>query len=172
MTLEKAQVSDAQEILLLQKLAYKSEAELYNNYDIPPMTQTLKEIQNEFERHVFLKAVIDGNIIGSVRAFAQDKTCYIGRLVVHPDFQNKRLGTRLVNEIERLFEDCTRFELFTGHKSQKNFVLYQKLGYKIFKTKKITEQITLVYLEKIPSLNTIEKTKLCKLCLKLKNGGS
>ncbi|MDE2590279.1 MAG: GNAT family N-acetyltransferase, partial [Patescibacteria group bacterium] len=89
------------------------------------------------------------NIIGSVRAFVQGNTCYIGRLAVHPDFQNQGIGSQLVNEIENTFKTCTRFELFTGHKSEKNIRLYQKLGYETFKTEKITEQIILVYLEKI-----------------------
>lgn len=42
--IKKAEVSDAEEILSLQKLAYKSEAELYNDFNIPPPVQTLKEI--------------------------------------------------------------------------------------------------------------------------------
>ncbi|MGI0046742.1 MAG: GNAT family N-acetyltransferase [Nitrosotalea sp.] len=148
MIIQKATVSDAEEILLLQKLAYKSEAELYHDYDIPPMTQTLKNIQDDFERQIFLKATFDEKIIGSVRAFAQGETCHIGRLLVHPDFQNQGIGTKLMNEIESWFRACKRFELFTGDKSEKNMALYQKLGYETFKTEKITEQITLVYLEK------------------------
>jgi hypothetical protein len=52
--IEKATVSDAEEILALQKLAYKSEAELYSDYSIPPMTQTLDEILAEFNRQKFL----------------------------------------------------------------------------------------------------------------------
>lgn len=151
--IEKATVSDAEEILLLQKLAYKSEANLYDDLTIPPMTQTLQSIRNEFEHQVFLKATVDGKIIGSVRAFAQEETCHIGRLMVHPDSQRRGIGKKLMNEIESLFKSCKRFELFTGNKSEKNMSLYQKIGYKIFKTEKITDKVTLVYLEKT-SANT------------------
>lgn len=104
MIIQKATVSDAEEILSLQKISYKSEADLYDNYGIPPMTQTMKDIQNEFEHKTFLKAVVDENIIGSVRAFVQGNTCYIGRLAVHPDFQNQGIGSQLVNEIENTFK--------------------------------------------------------------------
>lgn len=147
-TLEKAIISDAEEILLVQKLAYKSESELYNDFTIPPMTQTLQNIRDEFDRQIFLKAMVDERIIGSVRAFEQGETCHIGRLMVHPDYQCHGIGKKLMNEIESLFKSCKRFELFTGSKSEKNIRLYQIIGYKIFKTKKVTDNITLVYLEK------------------------
>jgi hypothetical protein len=86
MIIEKATVSDAEEILALQKLAYRSETEIYNDFNIPPMVQTLESIQKDFKNQVFLKALIDGRIIGSVRAYSKEGICYIGRLVVHPDF--------------------------------------------------------------------------------------
>jgi len=150
MITKKAEFSDLEEILQLQKLAYKSEAELYNDFNIPPLVQTLKEVEEEFENHVFLKVVENEKIIGSVRALLIElKTCYIGKLIVHPDFQNQGIGTNLMMEIENIFNGCERFELITGHKSTKNLKLYEKLGYKEFKTEKLTENLNLAYLEKI-----------------------
>ncbi|MGB9978961.1 GNAT family N-acetyltransferase [Methanobacterium sp.] len=150
MIIKKAEFSDMEEILLLQKLAYKSEAELYNDFNIPPLVQTLEEVEEEFENHVFLKVIANRKIIGSIRALLIDpKTCYIGKLIVHPDFQNQGIGTKLMKEIENIFKECERFELITGHKSQKNLRLYKKLGYKKFKTEKLTENLNLVYLKKI-----------------------
>lgn len=46
----KAQEPDLQEILDLQYLAYQSEAKLLNNPHIPPLTQTLQEVQTEFKK--------------------------------------------------------------------------------------------------------------------------
>jgi len=148
MEIERAIISDAEEILSLQKLAYRSEAEIYNDFNIPPLVQTLEIIEKDFENQYFLKAVMDGKIIGSVRAYTKEGTCYIGRLIVHPDFQNRGIGTDLMNEIERIFNTRRRFELFTGDKSERNLYFYQKLGYKIFKKAKITDQTMIVYLEK------------------------
>ena len=144
----RAAISDAEEILALQKLAYRSEAEIYNDFNIPPLVQTLEGIEKDFEDQFFLKAIMDGRIIGSVRAYTREGTCYIGRLIVHPDLQNRGIGTRLMNEIERIFNTFRRFELFTGDRSERNLYLYQKLGYKIFKTAKITDQTNIVFLEK------------------------
>lgn len=144
---EKASVVDAEEVLLLQKLAYRSEAEIYNDFNIEPLVQTLEELQKQFENHIILKATIDEIIIGSVRANNQDGTCYIGKLIVHSSYQNKGIGKLLMNAIENLFPK-SRYELFTGSKSEKNIALYEKLGYKIFKERLITFDFSLVYLEK------------------------
>ena len=148
MRIERATVSDADEILALQKLAYRSEAEIYNDFNIPPLLQILESIQKDFENQFFLKASLDGKIIGSVRAYAREGTCYIGRLIVHPDFQNQGVGRKLMNEIEKIFSHCERFELFTGDRSKRNLYFYQKLGYQIYKKAKITDQTTIVYLQK------------------------
>jgi hypothetical protein len=84
MLITQATAADAEETLALQKLAYQSEAAIYQDYTIPPLTQTLAEIQAEFRRHHFLKAVTAGRIQGSVRAHMEQGTCHIGRLIVHP----------------------------------------------------------------------------------------
>ncbi|MFD1674071.1 GNAT family N-acetyltransferase [Alicyclobacillus fodiniaquatilis] len=147
MKIEKASVSDAEEILSLQKLAYRSEAEIYNDFSIEPLVQTLEQLQNQFDDHTVLKAVIDDIIIGSARASEQEGTCYIGKLMVHPDHQNKGIGKMLMNAIENLFPKC-RYELFTGSKSGKNIALYEKFGYNTFHEREMTSDFSLVYLEK------------------------
>ncbi|MDD3894995.1 MAG: GNAT family N-acetyltransferase [Syntrophomonadaceae bacterium] len=138
---------DLEEILNLQKLAYRSEAAIYNDYGIAPLTQTLEEIRDEATRCIILKAVEDRKIVGSVRAYEKDGTCYIGKLIVAPDYSNRGIGKKLMGAIEKCFEGV-RYELFTGHLSEKNLALYQKLGYKSYKTIKVSEVLQLVYMQK------------------------
>jgi len=147
MTILKAEQKDLQEILELQYLAYQSEAALFGNKDIPPLKETIEELTEEFNKGTILKLVEDGKIIGSVRAYAKNRTAYIGKLMVHPDHRCKGYGTLLLNEIEKCFPDC-RFELFTSTRSEDNIRLYQKLGYIIFDRKEITDELVFVYLEK------------------------
>jgi len=139
---------DAEEILALQKLAYQSEARLYNDRAIPPLTQTLDEIREQFGTHIFLKETENSAIIGSVRAYEKDGTCYIGRLIVHPDYRKRGIGTRLMHAIENRLRSRGRFELFTGTKSTGNIRFYQNLGYRIIRHEKISEELEFVYLEK------------------------
>ena len=148
LSIEQASKDDAADILALQKLAYQSEAAIWNDYTIPPLTQTLENLQAQFADHIILKAVDDDAIVGSVRAIQQNDTCYIGRIIVHPDRQNRGIGTQLMAAIEATFPAASRFELFTGQKSERNLYLYQKLGYQIFKEEPLNERVIIVYLEK------------------------
>lgn len=146
--IQPAQREDLPEILKLQYLAYQSEARLFHDPDIPPLRQTLSELQAEFDRSAFLKALDENSrIIGSVRACCEGDTAYIGKLMVHPDHQRRGLGSRLLRAIENACH-VQRYELFTSTKSAGNIRLYQRLGYQIFKEEKITEELTFVYLEK------------------------
>ena len=146
--IERATPSDAQAILSLQKLAYQSEAELYQDWTISPLTQTLEELACEFEMQSFLKAVSNGELVGSVRAHLKQGTCFIGRLIVHPRWQNRGIGAKLMASIEGCFGDARRYELFTGARSERNLHLYHKLGYKPFRSQKLSEKVTLVFLAK------------------------
>ncbi len=142
-----ASKSDFEEILNLQKLAYKSEAAIYNDYGIAPLTQNLQGLQEEAKSSITLKVVEDRKIVGSVRAFEKNGTCYIGKLIVDPDYSNRGIGKKLMGAIEKCFKGV-RYELFTGHLSEKNLAFYQKLGYKKHETKKVTEDLQLVYMQK------------------------
>jgi GNAT superfamily N-acetyltransferase len=139
---------DLETILQLQRDCYRSEAEIYNDYNIQPLLQDLKSLENEYANSVILKGVIDGEIVGSVRGFLDNETAYIGKLIVKKVYQNEGIGRLLLDAIESTFKDSIRFELFTGFKSQKNLYLYNKLGYKEFKRQIINDNLVFIYLEK------------------------
>lgn len=147
--ISRAAPDDASEILALQKLAYQSEARLNDDWTIPPLTQTLHEIEEEFETKTVLKAVFDRKIVGSVRAVLDSGTCLIGRLIVHPGFQGKGIGTALMKEAEEAFPHARRFELFTGTRSVDNIRLYRRLGYREFREEELSPKVRLVFLEKL-----------------------
>ena len=145
----RADSSLAAELLELQKLAYQSEAAIYDDWSIPPLTQTLDEIKKELNEMTFLKVCDSGKLIGSVRGSVHDGTCGIGRLIVHPDFQYKGIGTHLMAAIEAEFPNVHRFELFTGSKSMGNIHLYEKLGYRKFRIDRLSVQVEIVFMEKL-----------------------
>ena len=116
--------------------------------DIPPLKQTLGEVYDDFNKGVILKAIDEnGVIIGSVRAYQDTGTVYIGKLMVHPDMQNKGIGTRLLLEIENVYPN-QRFELFTSTRSIRNIKLYEKLGYETFKEERVSKELQFVYMQK------------------------
>lgn len=146
--IERAGLEDAPTILGLQKLAYESEARLYQDWNLPPLRQTLDSLRAEFESNCVLKALADGRVVGSVRAREVDGVCHVGRLVVSPELQGRGLGTRLMRAIEAEFPGAGRFELFTGSRSTANIRLYERLGYQRSREQVLSPAVTLVFLEK------------------------
>ncbi|WP_062064253.1 GNAT family N-acetyltransferase [Cellvibrio sp. OA-2007] len=143
-----AELQDAKEILELQRLAYQSEAKLYNDWSLPALTQTIESLIQELERSIVLKTVINGMIVGSVRASVDSDICKIGRLIVMPEFQGRGIGTALLERVEAMQETNVSFELFTGSKSLRNIQLYQRQGYVMSHTKVLSDSVTLVFLVK------------------------
>lgn len=78
----------------------------------------------------------------------EKETCHINKLIVHPDYQNFGIGTKLLSAAENQFPDVERYELFTGHESKRNLQMYGKNGYRVFKSEVVSERLTLVFLEK------------------------
>lgn len=152
-TIELAEKKDLAEILQLQKLCYQKEANRYNDYSIPPLIQTLEEIEAEFPITTFLKLMHGAKIIGSIKGKISGSTCEIGRLMVHPDYQRQGLGKSLIQEIEKIIRQQSankveRFELFTGEQSFDNIALYEEQGYRIYKTEPFDKAKNIVYMEK------------------------
>jgi GNAT superfamily N-acetyltransferase len=146
----KAVPDDMPDILKLQYEAYQSEALLYDNFAIQPLTQTLENALEEYYKGIVLKAEYNGGIIGSVRAqemCGTDNTVYIGKLIVLPAYQDKGLGKSLLQAIENEYPG-KRYELMTGSKSEKNLALYEKAGYLRFKEELLMPGLICVYLEK------------------------
>lgn len=148
-TISKALKTDLKEILELQYLAYQSEAALFGNKDIPPLKETIEEVEEEYQKGLILKMTDpNGVIIGSVRAYEDGGTVYIGKLMVHPDHRRKGYGKMLLSEMEKYFPG-RRYELFTSTRSVDNIRLYESVGYREFDRKKIDEELEFVYMEKV-----------------------
>jgi len=128
-----ATIEDAEEILLLQRAAYRSEAELHDDFNIPPLRQTLDELKEDFNFKVILKIVSNGELLASGQAKLDSGSCHIGRMAVLPQHQGKGIGSMLLTALEGFFPKITRVELFTGENSGKNLAMYHRRGYKEFK---------------------------------------
>ncbi len=146
-----AHPDDASAILSLQKLAYQSEARLYDDWTLPPLVQTLDALRSELAESVVLAATASGALIGSVRARVSDGVSHVGRLIVHPDWQGRGIGAALMRHIERAYVQAPRIELFTGARSTGNIRLYERLGYVRSREQVLSPVLTLVYLEKLRS---------------------
>ena len=91
---------DLPEILALQRAAFAAEAQLVNDWNIPPLTQTLEELAEDWRKGIMLKAQSgQGALVGTVRGHAAQDGYYIGRLAVLPQWQGKGVGSALLEAI-------------------------------------------------------------------------
>ncbi|MFD9129314.1 GNAT family N-acetyltransferase [Kitasatospora sp. NPDC059571] len=143
---------DAEQILKLQYLGYQSEAELYGDWGLEPLTQTLDSLRAELADGHAVVARLGDEVVGAVRGRVDaEGTGRIGRLVVHPRMQRHGLGRRLLEAVEQSLLDeggVRAFELFTGHRSLGNLRLYTRLGYHQTSVREVSGRLSVVTLRK------------------------
>ena len=143
--------ADAGELLTLQRAAYASEAQLYNDPFIPALTQSLDELLAELTEHNGIGIRVTGRLIAALRWRVDNGTAHIGRITVAPDMQGRGLGTLLLRTAEQR-SGAEVFELFTGHLSVANLRLYEREGYRQTMRMPLREGVELIYLQKhLPS---------------------
>ena len=136
-TISRAASSDAEAILVLQKLAYQSEARLYDDWSLPPLTQDIASLREEFRASLVLKATAADRLVGSVRAKVDDVsgTAAIGRLIVRPEYQGQGIGSQLIKAVEAACAGVAKFELFTGSRSEATIRLYQSRSRRLYRSR-------------------------------------
>jgi GNAT superfamily N-acetyltransferase len=149
--IERAAPEDAGEILTVQRAAYVAEAQIYGDPFIPPLVESLEQIQRVLAGDaVVIKAVAGDRLVGTVRAQFSDQTCLVGRLVVVPDLQGRGLGTLLMKALEAaVLQRAAALVLFTGHLSTGNLRLYRRLGFAETHRESIAAHLTLVHMRKV-----------------------
>ena len=142
---------EAGELLTLRRAAFVTEAQIYGDPNIPPLTQTLAELREDLalEGVVTLGARSGHRLVGSIRVVFEDKKATLGRLAVAPDLQGKGIGTQLLLAIlPHLPEDTEEVWVFTGQDSVQNLAMYAKNGYE-HRYDRTAGDLTYAYLRRI-----------------------
>jgi GNAT superfamily N-acetyltransferase len=142
--------ADAGEVLTVQRAAFVTEALIYGDPDMAPLTQTLEEIAFELRDNLGCVAIDGCRVVGAVRAVADGDLLLIGRLVIAPDQQGEGIGSALLRAVEHRGTDvgCRRAELFTGSLSTQNISLYERRGYRRSETIPHGDGTAQVFLQK------------------------
>lgn len=119
---------DAGEVLTVQRAAFVSEALIYGDPDMAPLTQTLEELEAELAESDGWTARVDGRLVGAIRTREADDLLLVGRISIAPDLQGEGIGRRLLEAAEQA-SGAREAELFTGSLSEANIRLYERCGY-------------------------------------------
>jgi GNAT superfamily N-acetyltransferase len=141
----------AGELLTLRRAAFVSEAQLYGDPNIPPLTQTLAELREDMARDdvVTIGAWEGHRLVGSIRVEIEGARATLGRLAVAPDMQGRGIGTSLLFAVlPYLPEEVTEVWAFTGKDSKQNLTMYTKHGYEE-QYDQAAGQLTYTYLRRV-----------------------
>lgn len=120
--------ADAGEVLTVQRAAFVSEALIYGTADMPPLVQTLDELQAELREADGWVARRGPRLVGAIRTRESNGVLLIGRIAIAPDLQGEGIGRLLLDAAES-HSTATHAELFTGSLSEANIRLYTRCGY-------------------------------------------
>jgi ribosomal protein S18 acetylase RimI-like enzyme len=143
--------AEAGELLTVRRAAFVSEAQIYGDPSIPPLTQTLEELRADLANPdvITLGAWAGHRLVGSIRVLLEGSRATLGRLAVAPDLQGQGIGTQMLLAIlPHLPEDTSEVWVFTGRDSVQNLALYEKHGYEHEHDRTVGD-LTYAYLRKI-----------------------
>jgi len=125
--LDLSDASTAVELLELQRRAYRVEADLIGSDEIPPLRETLAELQSCGE--TFLGARADGVLIAAISWRCDGETIDLHRLVVHPAHFRTGLGSALVREALATEPRARHAVVQTGAANDPAIALYRREGF-------------------------------------------
>jgi ribosomal protein S18 acetylase RimI-like enzyme len=117
----------ASEIVTLQRAAYALEAELIGTDAIPPLHETIEQVQGL--TIALLGIRIDGRV-AAMLGYQRDRDAVdIDRLAVHPDHSRQGLARKLLKHLHACESDAARFTVSTGRDNLPAVMLYEGMGY-------------------------------------------
>jgi GNAT superfamily N-acetyltransferase len=130
-TIRPIAVTDAGEVLTVQRAAFVQEALIYDDPDMAPLTQTLEQLEAELHDNLGCVALVGTRLVGAARAVADGDLLLIGRIAIVPDLQGHGIGGILLDALEGRGRraGCREAELFTGSLSEANIAMYENAGY-------------------------------------------
>jgi GNAT superfamily N-acetyltransferase len=135
------------EILFLQQLSYRIEAELIGFKEIPPLWDSPKTLKESGEQ--FFGYYEGETLAGAVSMKQSSKEMTICRMMVNPSFFRRGIATRLLQFAEGLAVPGLMIKVSTGTKNEPAVRLYTKFGYEPSQVIEIAPGITLTVYHKM-----------------------
>lgn len=129
------------ELLMLQQLSYRIEAQLIGFKEIPPLFDSPKLLKESGE--LFLGCYDNGHLTGAISVRQDSKELIICRMMVRPQYFRRGIASSLLDFIEGLAISGVPIKVSTGTNNEPAFQLYRKHGYEPAQVLDISPGITL-----------------------------
>lgn len=137
-----------EELLKLQLLSYNVEAELIDFYEIPPLKDTIKTLQ-QCDEIFYGHYEQDGELSGVISIKVEKNVLDIHRLMVHPKHFRKGIANMLLAFVEGSEKEIDKIIVSTGTKNTPAVRFYEINGFSKTGETRITEQLSLTSFIKI-----------------------
>lgn len=137
----------AEEVLRVQRLAYKVEADLIGFVDVPPLKQTIKELEQSEE--TFYGFYTNGQLSGVVSLKIEDRVMDISRLFVHPEQFRKGIAKKLIAFVQKYEKGFEEIFVSTAADNQPAVLFYVKNGFSVISEVKTIEGLALAQFRKM-----------------------
>ncbi len=129
--LKKCHYVDTNFIFELKRLCLKWYIEkIYGWEDRIQLEKTKNEIQKNLRN---MKIIVADNRDVGVTTFEEKDDCFrIGLTMIHPDYQNKGIGTAVISDFIRTAEEKNKKIIIKTYKENPAKNLYERLGFKIY----------------------------------------
>lgn len=143
-----ATLDDMHELLELQRRAYAPAFGSLDWTDESPLDETLEHLCQEFRRCTIYKVQnAEGQIIGSIRGNVADGSLWMGRMMVHPDYQGQGIGRFMFYEIQRLMPHRQAW-FWACLQMSATYNFYLRQGFKPTGILNENPKLTWIYMEK------------------------
>ncbi|WP_100372049.1 GNAT family N-acetyltransferase [Bacillus sp. FJAT-45037] len=136
----------AREVLHVQTPAYKEEARIIEYLDIPPLNDTVSDLQQSDE--TYYGYYIKEKLCGVISIKITNDILNIHRLVVHPEHFRKGISKQLLHHIEEDREGIQEINVSTGKKNIPAIKLYEQSGFKYVGEEHVNERLSLALFAK------------------------
>lgn len=130
--LDTREQSYLEEIYRVQRASYAIEAKLIGTDAIPPLHETLEELQQAEEN--FRGFVLDGKLIGFVATQPEDSYLRISRMCVDPEFFKNGIGKALLQNVLNTRTPGMPLIVSTGEQNVPARNLYERFGFVLSRT--------------------------------------
>lgn len=131
-TFEKAAPKDAEELTVVQIRCFDDDAKRFGSRDKggPPGYDSVQWQLAAMDKTQYFKITHEKRIIGGIIVIKMEGGHYeLGRIYIDPGWQNKGIGQKAIEFLERYYKDWGKWTLGTPSWATRNHHFYEKSGF-------------------------------------------